>query len=746
LPDDPDPDSGLVQYQRLTTTETSLSFQWRKDDADIPGATEQVYVLESALPGDTGDYEAVVTNDCGSTISDAAAVIVAEAQPIIVQQPTDQAACVGEPVTFTVVAEGGGLSYQWRKDDAEIEGATEPAYTIDQVSGADQGQYDVLVSNGCGTITSAAATLSVASAAPSITQQPTDQAACDGASATFTVVAEGDWLSYQWWKDNEEIPGATESWYTIDPVSSLDEGYYEVLVSNACGSVASDLAILTVVELGPTITQQPGDVDTCEGASATFTVAADGEELSYQWRKGGQDIPGATEPSYTIDPVSDADEGTYDVVVTNPCDSLVSDSAELTVDTGPTITEHPVGQSACEGGQVTFTVTAEGEGISYQWRKDDEDIPGATGPSYTIDPVSPADAGDYDVLVSNDCGTVASDTAMLTVISGGPTITEHPVSQTVCEGVQVTFTVTAEGDELGYQWRKNGQDIPDATDASYTIASAIVDDAGNYDVVVGNACGEVTSDAATLVVDEWPSITQQPADQTGCVGDAATFSVMAEGTEPLSYQWRKNGQDVPGATSDTYTIDPLAYEDAGNYDVVVTNDCGSVASETVLLTVGTGAQIDVQPSSQTACEGDVAQFEVEASGGAAVENTIGTASSSGTASRVRGNYYSVSSTTTLTRIEHYLNITTSGLLVFFVYEAEATDGPYTLIAEDRVADAGTGPGFYASAPLDVTLQAGKYYIIGAGWPGSHTYYWGGSHPQTTTFGQSLYGYAGPYQD
>jgi len=180
--------------------------------------------------------------------------------------------------------------------------------------------------------------------------------------------------------------------------------------------------------------------------------------------------------------------------------------------------------------------------------------------------------------------------------------------------------------------------------------------------------------------------------------------------------------------------------------VVVTNECGSVASETVLLSVGTGAQIDVQPTGQTVCEGDLAQFEVEASGGAGVVDTIGSANSSGAGSCLRGNYYSVSSTTTLTRIEHYLNITTSGLLVFFVYEAEVEDGPYTLIADDRVADAGTGPAFYASAPLDVTLQAGNYYIIGTGWPGSHTYYHGGSHPQTTAFGESLKGYSAQYQD
>jgi hypothetical protein len=747
LPDDPDPSSGLVYYQRLTTTATSLTFQWRKDDEDLPGETDPAYVIQSVSPSDTGDYEVVVANDCGVTASDAATLYVDVAEPLIIEHPADQAACVNSTAVFAVVADGMANSYQWRKNAANIPGATSATYTIDPVSFAHAGNYDVIVTNACGSTTSNIAVLQVDDSAPNITQQPTDQYACVGGPATFTVVAEGSGLSYQWRKNNEDIPAATEAAYTIDPVSYADAGYYEVIVTNGCGSTPSNAATLTVLDVAPTITQQPADIEACVGGPATFTVVADGQGLSYQWRKDGQNIQGATGSVYTINPVSSDDGGSYDVVVTNPCDSVTSDPATLTVETEPTITVQPVSQVACEGGLATFSVTVEGDGISYQWRKDDEDIPGATDSSYTIDPVSPDDFGDYTVVVTNNCGPITSDTATLTVINGAPSITQQPESQTVCEGDEVAFTVTAAGGALGYQWRVGSQEIDGATDSVYTIASVTVDDVGSYDVVVTNACGAETSDAATLVVDEWPWFEQQPTDQSGCVGDAATFSVVAKGTEPLSYQWRKNGENIPSATGDAYTIDPLALEDAGYYDVVVTNTCGSVISDAAVLTVGTPAQIDVQPTDQTACEAESVQFAVEASQASGVVNTIGSAGSSDTGARVRGNYYSASSTTTLTRIEHYLNITVTGSLVFFVYEAPVDEeGQYTLIAEDRVDEAGPGLGFYASGPLNVTLQAGKYYIIGTGWPASHKYYWGGAHPQTTAFGQSLYGYAGSYQD
>ena len=181
------------------------------------------------------------------------------------------------------------------------------------------------------------------------------------------------------------------------------------------------------------------------------------------------------------------------------------------------------------------------------------------------------------MLVENACGTLTSDAAALTV-DAGPAITAQPQPQSACLGGTATFTVAANGTPpITYQWRKDAQPIDGATADSYTIDPVAEEDAAAYDVVVTHACGEITSDPAALTVDSGPMISTQPEAQTVCDGDAVTLSVVAEGTEPLTYQWRKDGQPIDGRyrrKPRTPSTQPQR-TDAGNYDAVVTGPCGS---------------------------------------------------------------------------------------------------------------------------------------------------------------------------
>ncbi len=226
----------------------------------------------------------------------------------------------------------------------------------------------------------------------------------------------------------------------------------------------------------------------------------------------------------------------------------------------------------------TFTVDATGTGLAYQWKKNGTNISGATSSTYTINNVSTSDAGNYTVVVSGvgPCPPVTSSTAALAV-NQAVAITSEPVaSQTICSGFPVSFSVTASGTGLTYQWRKNGTDISGATSSTYSIPNASTADAGTYTVVVSGAapCPSVTSQDAVLVVNEDITISNQPSPLVLCVGGTATFTVTATGNIS-SYQWRKgaipisNGGNTSGATTATLTITNILASDAGTFNVVI---------------------------------------------------------------------------------------------------------------------------------------------------------------------------------
>ncbi|HEY5911245.1 MAG TPA: immunoglobulin domain-containing protein, partial [Verrucomicrobiae bacterium] len=170
-----------------------------------------------------------------------------------------------------------------------------------------------------------------------------------------------------------------------------------------------------------------------------------------------------------------------------------------------------------------------------------------------------------------------------------PSITTQPASQTVLAGANVSFTVVATGTApLSYQWMKNGGNIAGATTATLTLNNVTSTDAGSYTVRVTNSGGNVTSSAAMLTVNPvivGPAITTQPASQTVLAGANVSFTVVATGTAPLSYQWMKNGGNIAGATTATLTLNAVTATDAGSYTVRVTNAGGNVTSSAAMLTV-----------------------------------------------------------------------------------------------------------------------------------------------------------------
>jgi poly(3-hydroxybutyrate) depolymerase len=179
----------------------------------------------------------------------------------------------------------------------------------------------------------------------------------------------------------------------------------------------------------------------------------------------------------------------------------------------------------------------------------------------------------------------------LTATEHAPRITSKPANSVQYSGHPASFRVAATGDgPLGYQWQKNGTNIPGATSACYTTGPAGKDEDGAiYRVVVSGRLGSLASGGATLTVlaaPAGPTISRQPGDQAVLAGKPVTFVAGATATPGLRFQWQKNGMDIVGATGSSYTIPAALTADCGaTFRVVAGDESGRSTSLPATLTV-----------------------------------------------------------------------------------------------------------------------------------------------------------------
>src|SRR5581483_7284920 len=171
-------------------------------------------------------------------------------------------------------------------------------------------------------------------------------------------------------------------------------------------------------------------------------------------------------------------------------------------------------------------------------------------------------------------------------VSAPPAITTQPANVAGVAGQNATFSVVAAGTPpFAYQWQFNGVNVSGATASALTLINLQPANAGNYSVTVANGSGSVTSANAALTVHIQPSITTQPASQTAALGNTASFSVVAAGDAPLTYQWQFNNVNISGATTTSLTVNNVQLASEGSYSVTVGNPYGTITSLNASLSV-----------------------------------------------------------------------------------------------------------------------------------------------------------------
>ncbi len=611
--------------------------------------TATLTIAESDYKDDNAQITCVVSNawngQSHSVTSEPVTLDVVLMSPVINTHPVSTTKTEGEEAKFSVKATGSELTYQWSlecTDDTIVPGPTTSEWIIPSVSLKDhEARITCVVSNRFegdqgtegNTLTSEPATLTVNLAEPVITNQPvsTPERVNEGDSVTFTIKSSGSHLGFAWLKGGEALTGETNQSTDADGLTTAtltiaesdykdDNALITCVVSNAWNgqnhSVTSDPVTLDVVLISPVINTHPVSTTKTEGEEAKFSVSATGSELTYQWSLECTDdtiVPGPTTSEWIIPSVSLKDhEARITCVVSNRFEgdqgtegnTLTSEPATLTVNLAePVITNQPVSapERVNEGKPVTFTIQASGSHLSFAWLKAGEALTGEANQSTDADGLTTATltiaASDYKddnapitCVVSNAWNgqnhSVTSGPVTLDVILMPPGIVNQPVDQeNVEEFKSATFSVSATGSQLTYQWYRGTELLAGETDHSLTLSDLRFDTHNNtrYHCLVSNTAGEeggqVTTRKALLTVKRVkPVITEHPEGGMFDEGDKLSLVVTALGSG-LVYQWKKDDQPISGATSRDFSIDSVVYADRGNYVCVVSNSLYEVVSD-----------------------------------------------------------------------------------------------------------------------------------------------------------------------
>ncbi|NVO01303.1 MAG: hypothetical protein HXX09_01240 [Bacteroidetes bacterium] len=490
------------------------------------GASNVVYAVNT-----TGTaYSASASNGTCST----SGTITTNINPLPVISASGATICNGGSTTLTA---SGGTSYVW-VPTTSLSATTGNPVTANPTSTT---TYTITgTSSGCiGTTT---ATVTVNSPVL-ITSQPVNQVILDGATATYSLVATGTGLSYQWQENTGsgfvDISGETSATLSFTGTASMTGYLYQCIVSGAspCSSVTSSSALLTISSIS--ITSQPASTAICSNGIATFSISTSGGVTSYQWQvntgSGWSDMSGETGTSISVSGLTSANTGTQYQCILN-AGAVTSNTAVLTVYDVVAIGTQPSNQTTCSNApSIAFSVSATGSGLTYQWQVSTNagaswsNIGGATSSTYTIStPGIALNGNEYHVIVSGSspCSAVTSNTVTLIVIG----VSTAASSGSICANTAVvlTATPTAGSPTLSYSWSgiaASGASTPvTGNPASITPTAA-----GTFTYTLTATGGTCTLTSTQIVtVNALPNITSATAaPATVCNGDAITLTAAS---------------------------------------------------------------------------------------------------------------------------------------------------------------------------------------------------------------------------
>jgi len=615
--------------------------------------------------------------DCiSSRIPVTATINTAVAASVSIAASPTGAICSGTSVTFTANATNGGTTpaYQWKKNAANITGATNSTYTSSTLAQSDAIACEMTSNASCvsgSPATSNAITMTVnagGAASVSIAANPVG-AICSGTSITFTATpTNGGTATYQWKLNGANISGATNSTFTSATLANSDAISCVMTSSLSCatGSPATSNTLTMTVNAPATasvnISASPSTT-ICTGTEVDFiaTPTNGGTAPSYQWQVNGTNV-GSDVPAYASTTLGNGDVITCIMTSNATCVSASpATSNALTISisgslpASVSISASP-STATCLGTIITFTATTANGGNTpaYQWKVNGANV-GTSISTYSSSSLVTGDMVTCVMTSSSTCatGSPATSNALTVTISSSMTasvlISATP-GVNICSGTNVTFTATAyNGGTPSYQWKLNGTDVG-SNSSAYVNNSLADNDVINCLMTSSESCATnnpATSNSLTVhLTTALPVSISIAANPSGsiCSGTPITYTATATngGTAPV-YHWQLNGANV-GSNSSTYTSSTLS-----NGDIVIcllissaTCTTGSPATSNAIT-----ASVNITPATPVITQnGDTLISSVATGNQWYYQNALGSFPISGATNQtyvalVTGDYYSI---------------------------------------------------------------------------------------------------------